>query len=264
MSSAEAALSFTFTEVLASGERRIRSRPIAAEVPIALEVNGFGYAVLMATPLDLEDLATGFALADRLVDHARDIATIASHDSAGGIIVRLTIASHLADRIGERLRPRLSDSSCGLCGLENIEQVMRPLPAIKNQSLATPEAIFRARAALSDHQPLNAATGALHAAAVVSAEGQIRLVREDVGRHNAFDKLIGAMAREGLGWDAGFALLSSRCSYELVEKAVLAQCPLLATISAPSSLALTRARSAGLRLAVLARDDSFLAFEPKP
>jgi FdhD protein len=118
--------------------------------------------------------------------------------------------------------------------------------------------VFRALAALDALQPLNRLTGAVHAAAACSAEGVPMLVREDVGRHNAFDKLIGAMLRKGRAWDGGFALLTSRCSYELVEKAVLAGCPMLATISAPTSLAVERAAVAGLPLHVLARRDSVL------
>jgi FdhD protein len=112
--------------------------------------------------------------------------------------------------------------------------------------------------ALEKRQPLGAATRAVHAAAACTASGTIRLVREDVGRHNAFDKLIGAMLREGLSWDHGFALLTSRCSYELVEKAALSDCPMLATISAPTALALARARTAGLELRVLTRPDALL------
>ena len=135
------------------------------------------------------------------------------------------------------------------------------LPAIlvnPGVPLAT-AAVFRALAHLGDHQPLNRTTGGVHAAALCDADGAIRLVREDVGRHNAFDKLIGAMMRRCLHWDGGFALLSSRCSYELVEKAVLSGCPMLVTISAPTSLALSRAREAGLDLRVLARSDSVLS-----
>ncbi|KTT62565.1 formate dehydrogenase accessory sulfurtransferase FdhD, partial [Sphingomonas endophytica] len=119
-----------------------------------------------------------------------------------------------------------------------------------------------ALAAMRDHQPLNRATGAAHAAMVCDADGRVRLAREDVGRHNAFDKLIGAMARQGLDWDGGFALLSSRCSYELVEKAALAGCPMLVTVSAATSLALERAASAGLTLVSLARDDAVLFSQP--
>ncbi len=127
------------------------------------------------------------------------------------------------------------------------------MPILSATRLASPDAIFRALADLRTHQPLNAQTGGHHAAALCAADGTIRLVREDVGRHNAFDKLIGAMGRQGLGWEGGFALLSSRCSYELVEKAVLAGCPLLAAISVPTAIAVARAREAGLALVVLAR-----------
>lgn len=248
-----------FREVMADGSARPIEREVATETPVAMEVNGFGYAVLMASPADLEDLVTGFALSEGLIDRVDDIEQIDSHEAEAGLILRLRIAAHLTDRLGERLRPRLSDSSCGLCGLENIQQVMRPLPPVRSVCDAGPAAIFRARATLADAQPLNAKTGAVHAAALASPDGTIRLVREDVGRHNAFDKLIGAMARARLDWDSGFALLSSRCSFELVEKAVMAGCPMLVTISAPTSLAVDRAREAGLRLAVLARQDSLLA-----
>src|SRR3546814_9901492 len=120
------------------------------------------------------------------------------------------------------------------------------------------KALFAALAALDEHQPLNRATGGVHAAALCSADGAIRLVRENVGRHNGFDKLIGAMVRQGWAWNGGFALLSSRCSYELVEKAALSACPALVTISAPTTLALKRAEHANVRLYVLARSDSML------
>ena len=240
------------------GQSAPRQRAVADEVPVALEVNGFGFAVLMASAADAEDLACGFLLSDRLIDSSSDIVAIACEPAQGGILVRITLVPHLTDRIGERIRPRLSDSSCGLCGIENIEQVMRPLPAVPKPSRAMPEAVVRARNELAQHQPLNAVTGAVHAAALARADGTLRLVREDIGRHNALDKLIGAMKRQDLSWDAGFVLMTSRCSYELVEKAVLAGCPMLATFSAPTGLAIDRARAAGLRLAVLARDDTFL------
>lgn len=248
-----------FTEVMADGPERHTERQVAVETPVALEINGFGYAVLMASPADLDDLATGFALTEGLIDGAADISAIDRHDTQEGVILRLAIAPHLAGRLGERVRPRLSDSSCGLCGLENLQQVMRPLPPVKEPCLANAAAVFRARADLADAQPLNRATGAVHAAALASADGVVRLVREDVGRHNALDKLIGAMLRQGVDWDGGFALLSSRCSFELVEKAVTAGCPMLVTISAPTSLAISRAADAGLRLVTLARQDSMLS-----
>jgi FdhD protein len=247
-----------FDRVTPGGRRERLMRAVAVERPVAIEVNGFGYAVMMATPADLEDFATGFALSERLADAAADIVDVESHDAEQGVILRITLVPERAGRVNERVRHRTTDSSCGLCGIENLEAALRPLPTVEEPTRADDAAVFRALEALRAHQPLNAETGAVHAAARCSADGEVLLVREDVGRHNAFDKLIGAMARAGQGWDGGFALLSSRCSYELVEKAALAGCPMLVTISAPTSLAVARAKEAGLRLIVLARPDALL------
>ena len=238
------------------------ARELAEELPIALEFNGIGYAVLMATPADLEDLIAGFLLAERLQQRSDSTVAVALHPAEGGIVARATLPAEQARGLLDRVRHRASDSSCGLCGIENIAQAMRPLPRVSAESVANEAAIFHSLGALGAHQHLNARTGAVHAAALVAADGSIRLVREDVGRHNAFDKLIGAMRRAGLDWDGGFALLTSRCSYELVEKAALADCPMLVTISAPTALAIDRAREAGLKLRVLARPDAFLAVQP--
>lgn len=235
------------------------ARPIAVEAPVAIEVNGIGYAVLMATPDCLADLAAGFALSERLIDGAADLVDIDSHDSEAGTIVRITLAERVVGRIVDRVRHRTSESSCGLCGIENLHQALRPLPAASGAWRGGDDAVFRALALLDDRQPLGRATRAVHAAAACSPGGEPWLVREDVGRHNAFDKLIGAMLRAGAGWQGGFALLTSRCSYELVEKAVLSGCPMLATISAPTSLAVERAAAAGLPLRVLVRPDALLA-----
>lgn len=251
-----------FTRIAADGALTVVERPVAAEVPIAIEFNGIGYAVLMATPANLDDLVTGFALAERLVDAGDELLEIDVHRTDRGVIVRAMLSPERAARVADRVRHRVSESSCGLCGIENLEQALRPLPRVTAISDASDAAIFEALAALRDHQPLNRATGGVHAAALVARDGTIRLAREDVGRHNAFDKLIGAMARGGLGWDGGFALLSSRCSFELVEKAALADCPLLVTVSAPTTLAVERAQAAGLRLVVLARSDAVLAMAP--
>ena len=221
-------------------------------------MNGLGYAVLMGSPMDLQDLAVGFALSERLADTIADIVDVDLHDHPAGRIARLTMTPRVADRIADRVRHRISESACGLCGVENLEQAVRPLPPVGDPFRGDLDAVFNAITALRAFQRLNAATGAAHAAALCDAGGAIQLVREDVGRHNAFDKLIGAMARRGQGWHGGFALLTSRCSYELVEKAVVVGCPMLATISAPTSLALARAADAGLPLVSLARTDSML------
>ncbi len=255
----DAATDATFTRITAAGDAAEQPRAVAIEAPVAIEVNGLGYAVLMATPDDLVDLAYGFVLAERLVDHAAQVVEVDAHPVATGTMLRVTLAAECHARVADRVRHRVSESSCGLCGIENLEQALRPLPPVATRSHAEPPAIFAAAGVLRDHQPLGRATGAAHAAALCAADGAIRLVREDVGRHNAFDKLIGAMARSATGWDGGFALLSSRCSFELVEKAVLAGCPLLATLSAATSLALDRAAAAGLPLRTLVRADAMLA-----
>ncbi|HET6523131.1 formate dehydrogenase accessory sulfurtransferase FdhD [Sphingopyxis sp.] len=245
--------------VARDGARAPIERSLAEEMPIALEFNGIGYAVLMATPADLEDLVAGFLLSERLQDMGDTPPQVALHKNENGIVARANLAADRAQGLLERVRHRATDSSCGLCGIENIEQAMRSLPPVTAKSNANDAAVFHALDELQAHQHLNRETGAVHAAALVSEEGGIRLVREDVGRHNAFDKLIGAMRCGGLGWDGGFALLSSRCSYELVEKAALSNCPLLVTISAPTNLALRRAAEAGLPLRVLARRDALLS-----
>jgi len=251
---------FEFRQVAAGGTTVSIQRAVAREVPVALEFNGIGYAVLMASPGDLLDLAFGFALAERLIDRAAEIIDVDLHEIAEGRMLRVQVAEEHAGRIAERVRHRTTESACGLCGIENLEQALRPLPRAAQPAAIEDAALFRALAALKQYQPLNHVTGAVHVAAICSADGAIRLAREDVGRHNAFDKLIGAMLRQGLDWEGGFALLSSRCSYELVEKAVLSACPMLATISAPTSLALERAAAAGLALRVLARPDAMLAY----
>ncbi|EPR14969.1 formate dehydrogenase accessory protein FdhD [Sphingobium indicum IP26] len=252
--------SFTFRQVTPEGRVAPVTRELAEEVPIAIEFNGIGYAVLMATPADVEELVLGFALAERLIGREDAPFEVDVHATAQGIVARATLPQERTEALLSRVRHRASESSCGICGVENLEQAIRPLPPVTASILTGSQAVFRALEELKGRQPLNARTGAAHAAALAAADGAIRLAREDVGRHNAFDKLIGAMWRRGWAWDGGFALLSSRCSYELVEKAVLADCPLLATISAPTRLAAERAAGAGLALAVLARADSILLY----
>jgi FdhD protein len=251
-----------FTQLSSNGLSEAIFRQVAVESPIAIEINGLGYAVMMATPADLDDFACGFCHSERLIDDPADILDIAAHETERGVVLRVTLVEGRLDRVAERVRNRVSESSCGLCGIENLEQAMRPLPPVSAESRAGDAAIFRALAGLSAHQPLNTATGAVHAAALCGPDGAIRLAREDVGRHNAFDKLIGAMLRSNAGWDGGFVLLTARCSYELVEKAALSGCPMLVTVSMATSLAVARAAEAGLKLVVLSRPDAALLSHP--
>ena len=233
-------------------------RAVPIEAPVAIEICGIGYAVMMATPADLNDYALGFVLSEGLVTHPGQVEDVFLHETSGGWIIRIRLPPEGAAIAVERARRRVSESSCGLCGLENIEQVLRALPPVTARIATNRAAIARALGALKDHQPLGRATGAVHAAAFCAPDGRILRTREDVGRHNALDKLIGALAADGTDPASGFILLSARCSYELVEKTVRSGCPMLVTVSAPTSLAVERAISAGLTLVSLARADSAL------
>jgi FdhD protein len=237
------------------GTRRAVTRVWVPEVPVALEFNGLSYAVMMATPQDLEDFATGFALNEGLAASPADVTDMAIAQVELGWIVRAALTGLGIDKLTERVRSRVAESSCGLCGIENLAEVARALPPVAAHAAIAPAAIFTALAGLRSDQPLGRETGAAHAAAWVSASGAIGLVREDVGRHNAMDKLVGAMARAGQQLTPGFILSTARCSFEIVEKAVRAGATTLVTVSLPTSMAVERATTAGLSLWVLARDD---------
>ena len=228
------------------------------EVPVALEFNGLAYAVMMATPADLEDFAIGFAMAEALISRAADCTDIAIAELDAGWIVRATLSGLGIDKLTERVRTRVAESSCGLCGIENLAAINVALPPVAAHDRIDPAAIFTALSALPDLQPLASATGAAHAAALVKPGGSIRCVREDVGRHNSFDKLVGACARGGQPLSPGFVLSTARCSYEIVEKAVRGGATTLVCVSLPTSMAVERARASGLSLWALARDNSVL------
>ena len=233
-------------------------RALAQEAPVAFEYNGLAYAVMMATPRDLEDYATGFTLAEGLIARASDVLALDIAEVEQGTVVRITLPETHAAPLRERLRLRLVEGSCGLCGLDSIAEVLRPLEPLTAVPRISRKAIERALAELRSHQPMGQATGAMHAAAFCDAEGRIVAAREDIGRHNALDKLGGHLARSDIDPAGGFVLLSARCSYELVEKTVRLRCPALVTISAASDLAVERARGANLTLVALARSDAAL------
>jgi FdhD protein len=236
----------------------VGERIVAAEVPVAVSFLGIGYAVMMATPADLEDFAVGFALSERIIDRGDQVIDIAVSSEERGLLLNVEVEPERHDRVLDRVRHRAGESSCGLCGIENLDQALRPLPRVPHPPEIDRAVLFRALDVIREHQPLNRETGAVHAAALFDADGALIAVREDVGRHNAFDKLIGHCERQQIDRSRGFALLTSRCSYELVEKAALARIPLLVTVSAPTSLAVQRAQEAGLTLIALARTDEML------
>ena len=246
------------TKVSSDGTHRAVTRAWVPEVPVAFEFNGLAYAVMMATPDDLEDFCTGFALSEGLAASATDISDIAIAEVEAGWIVRAALTGLGISQLTERVRARVAESSCGLCGIENLAAVAKPLPKVARHVALEPGAIFAALTALRPMQVMGNATGAAHAAAHAAADGTISCLREDVGRHNAMDKLIGASARSGQNLGSGFILSTARCSYEIVEKAVHGGATTLVCISLPTSLAVERAAAAGLSLWALARDDSVL------
>ncbi len=240
------------------GSRVARFRHCPAETPVAFEFAGLAYAVMLATPLDLEDFAIGFALSEGLVERAEDVRELDIAEVEGGFIARAGLPTGSAKKLQERLRLRLGEGSCGLCGIQSIEEVLRPLSDAPPPAVTSMDPIYKALDALAAQQELASLTGATHAAAFADTSGKIIALREDVGRHNALDKLIGYCAVNGIGLASGFVLLTARCSYELVEKTVRAGGGLLATISAPTSLAVNRAKQSRLTLITLVRRDSAL------
>ena len=226
---------------------------VPEEVPIAILFNSAPYAVMMATPADLDDFAAGFALAEGIITSASHIKGILSLPSEEGLAVDLAVEEkHLnRDRMVKRsLEGRVG---CGLCGIEDIKDAIRMPEGIVVNTTLSPKAVARAYETLPQHQPMNTVNRTVHAAAWCSPDGVILLSREDVGRHNALDKLIGALAKLKTNLRDGFVLMSSRCSFELVQKCALAGIGALATISAPTALALQLAKQAGLKLAALSK-----------
>lgn len=239
--------------VRASGVQVVEDQ-VATEVPVALAYNGEPFVVMMATPADLHDFALGFSLTEGIVDHAGEIELLEQSDSLEGVALSLRIPPARAQALLARRRNLQGRSGCGICGAESVESVLRTPPVLPESAVFRHAAVHRAATALQAMQPINAATGAVHAAGFADASGQLLAVREDVGRHNALDKLVGALARAGIEPATGFAVVTSRASYEMAMKTAQAGIPLLAAISAPTTLAIALANSARLTLVGFARD----------
>lgn len=233
---------------------------VAEEVPVALVYNGVPHVVMMATPRDLDELALGFSLSEAVVATADELEVSGSRELLEGIELRLRIPTGRAERLAARRRNLAGRSGCGLCGVESLEDALRQPPPLRGGPCIDAATLQRVLAQLAALQPLNLATGATHAAAWALADGTIALLREDVGRHNALDKLVGALALGRVDLGAGFLVVTSRASSEMVQKAATAGITLLAAISAPTALAIQLAASSGLTLVGFARAGSHVAY----
>ena len=241
---------------LAAGESRAGERAVAAERPVAFVYNEAPYTVMMATPADLEDFALGFSLAEGILKRPGELEGVGVSETPAGIELSLRIPARRARLLDARPRNLAGRTGCGLCGIQSLGQALRPLPVQPaGRPRVAPAAILRAVAQLPAAQALNRVVQAVHAAAWCDTAGAIRLLREDVGRHNALDKLVGARARGGAA-GAGFALITSRLSVEMVQKAATAGIALLVALSAPTTLALDQAAAAGLTLVAGARPEA--------
>ena len=233
---------------------------VPEETAVAFEYNGRSHAVMMATPADLEDFALGFSLAEEIVGSAADIEKISVRETPLGFVVNLTVDPLRLLRGSLRSRSMEGRSGCGLCGVDSLVHAVREPRRIEASLEVDPAAVAAAFRGLPDHQPMNRANRSVHAAAWCAPDGAIRMAREDVGRHNALDKLIGAVVGSGADPATGFVVMTSRCSFELVQKTAAVGIPLLATISAPTALALELARNANLTLGALSRRDTVILF----
>ena len=229
---------------------------LAEETPVALVYNGISHAVMMASPADLEDFALGFSVSEGIADDKTDIGEIETVAVDQGIEVRIALSSRAFWRLKERRRTLAGRTGCGLCGVDSLEQTVRVMEPVKADLKVSLDAIHRALDNLPEAQVNNRATRSMHAAAFATAQGELKLVREDVGRHNALDKLIGGMLRGGIDPASGVCLITSRCSYEMVQKAVMTGFPILAAVSAPTLMARRLAEAHNLTLIALARHDS--------
>nr|WP_315478659.1 formate dehydrogenase accessory sulfurtransferase FdhD [uncultured Rhodoferax sp.] len=260
------------SQVLRQPDGLLLSDTLAAEVPVALVFNGISHTVMMATPQDLEAFALGFALSEGILDNASQCFGIevlpVQMDGSPALEVQLEIAAPCFARLKDQRRSMAGRTGCGVCGLDSLQALDLAPPRMPEQPWvrALPVAtVLRAFEAMAPRQVLNAVCGSLHAAAWATPEGEVTLLMEDVGRHNALDKLLGTLARSGrLGphGEPGWVLMSSRASHELVRKCVRLQVPLLATISAPTDLAVAMAQRTGLQLWGLCRAPRAVLYTP--
>jgi len=234
---------------------------VPEEVPIALSFAGTTHAVMMASPADLEDFAVGFSLTEGIIAQPDDIERLHIEHIDAGIDIQMWLRDAANSRLKARRRRLAGPVGCGLCGIESIEEAVRPLPKVSAaSSFLSMDDIGEAMRQIAHAQPFHTATGAVHAAGFFRPEGGMVLVREDVGRHNALDKLAGALARAGIAGSSGVVCVTSRLSVEMVQKAAAIGAPAILAVSAPTALAIRAADEAGMTLIALVRGDEFDVF----
>jgi FdhD protein len=236
------------------------SDAVAEEIPVAFIYNERPHAVMMATPADLEDFALGFSVSEAIIASADECKTVDVQPALAGIELRIEVPDERASVLEERVRQLTGRTGCGLCGAQTLEAAVRHPAAVAPSTAIDASALRRALTDLHQRQAINSATGATHAAAWASPTGFLELVREDVGRHNALDKLIGAMLRANVDRSDGFLLVTSRASYEMVMKAATVGIGMLAAISAPTALAIALAQETNVTLIAFARAEGFSVY----
>jgi FdhD protein len=233
---------------------------IAEEVPISLIYNGMPHVVMLATPTNLEEFALGFSITEGIIKNPQELLSARIYNRSKGIEVQLKIPDHRFQCMADKGRNLTGRTGCGLCGASTLNQAIRQPEPVKSDIAVSAEDLHLALTELSKHQTLNQVTGAVHAAAWVVPNQGIVEIREDVGRHNALDKLIGFLLRNNKDLSAGFVIVTSRASYEMVQKTAWVGISLLAAISAPTGLAIRLANETGLTLIGFARDDQHVIY----
>mgnify|MGYP001195776770 CR=1 FL=1 len=250
----------TSIRVAREGGREEVSRAVPSEVPVALTHDGSSYAVMLASPMDLQDFGVGFSFTEGVIGEAAEIADLDVVEHDDGLEVRMWLTPDPSRKLVARRRHITGPTGCGLCGVESLEDAARPLPRVADGITVDAADIHAALDAMMPAQRIGRETRAVHAAGFWTADEGLVVLREDVGRHNALDKVIGAVMRSGRSGETGMVVMTSRVSVELIQKTARLGAAILVAVSAPTSLALKMAEEAGITLVAVARDDAFEIF----